>query len=258
MSHLLHFVCLEALVTRCMVLLLLTHSVVSDSVRPCGQQPARLLCPILPARALEWVAMLFPTQGSNLGLLLCRQILYHWANAAAAAKSCQSCPTLRDPIDGSPPGSPVPGILQARMLEWVAISFSNAWKWKVKVKSLTIRCIHMCNCYVFLINWYFYHYEVNLIWCYCNLALVCFLFEWCTYFHYFTLHLVTTHLSLYLLCISSKQCCFLFLIHYDKSYFLIGMCIPLIFNIFFPTVGFRPTVFYRHTSEMLWVGFQTT
>ena len=54
--------------------------------------------------------------------------------AAAAAKSLQSCPTLCDPIDGSPRGSPVPGILQARTLEWVAISFSNAWKWKVKVK----------------------------------------------------------------------------------------------------------------------------
>ena len=54
--------------------------------------------------------------------------------AAAAAKSLQSCPTLRDPIDGSPPGSPVPGILQARTLEWIAISFSNAGKWKVKVK----------------------------------------------------------------------------------------------------------------------------
>ena len=57
--------------------------------------------------------------------------------AAAAAKSLQSCPTLCDPIDGSPPGSPVPGILQARALEWVAISFSSAWKWKVKVKSLS-------------------------------------------------------------------------------------------------------------------------
>ena len=54
-----------------------------------------------------------------------------------AAKSLQSCPTLCDPIDGSPPSSPVPGILQARTLEWVAISFSNAWKWKVKVKSLS-------------------------------------------------------------------------------------------------------------------------
>ena len=56
---------------------------------------------------------------------------------AAAAKSLQSCPTLCDPIDGSPPGSAVPRILQARTLEWVAISFSNAWKWKVKVKSLS-------------------------------------------------------------------------------------------------------------------------
>ena len=57
--------------------------------------------------------------------------------AAAAAKSLQSCPTLCDPIDGSPPGSPVPGILQARTLEWVAISFSNACKWKVKGKSFS-------------------------------------------------------------------------------------------------------------------------
>ena len=57
--------------------------------------------------------------------------------ATAAAKSLQSCQTLCDPTDGSPPGSPVPGILQARTLEWVAISFSNAWKWKVKVKSFS-------------------------------------------------------------------------------------------------------------------------
>ena len=57
--------------------------------------------------------------------------------AAAAAKSLQSCPTLCDPIDGSPPDSPVPGILQERTLEWGAISFSNAWKWKGKVKSLS-------------------------------------------------------------------------------------------------------------------------
>ena len=56
---------------------------------------------------------------------------------AAAAKSRQSCPTLCDPIDGSPPGSPVPGILQARTLEWAAISFSSGLKWKVKVKSLS-------------------------------------------------------------------------------------------------------------------------
>ena len=54
-----------------------------------------------------------------------------------AAKSLQSCPTLCDPIDGSPPGSPIPGLLQARTLEWVAISFSNAWKCNVKLKSLS-------------------------------------------------------------------------------------------------------------------------
>ena len=59
------------------------------------------------------------------------------STATAAAKSLQSCPTLWDPIDGSPPGSPVPGILQARTLKWVAISFSKAWKWKVKVKFLS-------------------------------------------------------------------------------------------------------------------------
>ena len=58
-------------------------------------------------------------------------------NTSATAKSLQSCPTLCDPIDGSLPSSHVPGILQARTLEWVAISFSNAWKWKVKVKSLS-------------------------------------------------------------------------------------------------------------------------
>ena len=58
-------------------------------------------------------------------------------SAAAAAKSLQSCPTLCNPIDGGPRGSPVPGILQARTLEWVAIAFSNAWRWKVKVKLLS-------------------------------------------------------------------------------------------------------------------------
>ena len=72
---------------------------------------------------------IFPTQGLNL----CVLSLLHWQvdlplvpPAAAAAKSLQSCPTLCDPIDSSPPGSSAPGILQARILEWVAISFSNA------------------------------------------------------------------------------------------------------------------------------------
>ena len=66
-----------------------------------------------------------------------RTSLLQFMIAAAAAKSLQSYLTLCDPTDGSPSGSPTPGILQARTLEWVAISFSNAWKWKVKVKSLS-------------------------------------------------------------------------------------------------------------------------
>ena len=65
----------------------------------------------------------------------------YWTWEGTAAKSLQSCLTLCDPIDRSPPGSAVPGILQARTLEWVAISFSNAWKWKVKVKSLS--CVRL-------------------------------------------------------------------------------------------------------------------
>ena len=66
-------------------------------------------------------------------LTVCR-----WCDTVhATAKSLQSCLTLCDPIDSSPPGSPVPGTLQARTLEWVAVSFSSSWKWKVKVKSLS-------------------------------------------------------------------------------------------------------------------------
>ena len=69
--------------------------------------------------------------------------LYASFPAAAAAKSLQSCPTLYDPVDGSPPGPPVPGILQARTPEWVAISFSSAWKWKEgsSKSTLTIRSV---------------------------------------------------------------------------------------------------------------------
>ena len=70
------------------------------------------------------------------GFPLSRQVSWS-SSAAAAAKSFQLCLTLCDPIDGSPPGSPIPGILQARTLEWVAISFSNAQKRKVKVKSFS-------------------------------------------------------------------------------------------------------------------------
>ena len=67
------------------------------------------------------------------------QDLQWMSETAAAAKSLQSCLTLCDPIDGSPPGSPVPGLLQARTLEWVAISFSNAWKWSRSVVSNSSR-----------------------------------------------------------------------------------------------------------------------
>ena len=118
---------------------------------------------ILQARILEWVVIAFSSLTLLLLLLLScfsrvRLLATPWTAAyqaplsmgfsrqecwsgvpspslmvktAAAAKSLQSFPTLCNPIDGSPPGSPIPGILQARTLEWVAISFSNAWKWKV-------------------------------------------------------------------------------------------------------------------------------
>ena len=78
-----------------------------------------------------WTLRLLPC------LSYCKECCSEHASAATAAKSLQSCPALCDSIDRSPPGSPVPGILQARTLEWVAISFSNAWKWKVKGKSLS-------------------------------------------------------------------------------------------------------------------------
>ena len=78
----------------------------------------------------------------GLHSMVSKRVRHNWATkhstaAAAAAKSLQSCSTLCDPIDGSLPGSPIPGILQARTLEWVAISFSNAGKWKLKVKLLS-------------------------------------------------------------------------------------------------------------------------
>ena len=98
---------------------------------------------------LQWLEWVITTWFCSTCLSFCRnrnQALSLWrgstdskildyqitnpAAAAAAAKSLQSCLTLWNPIDGSPSGSPVPGILQARILEWVAISFSNAWKWK--------------------------------------------------------------------------------------------------------------------------------
>jgi len=114
--------------------------------------PGSSLHGILQARVLEWVAISFSRGsswprdrtwvshilGRHLNLWATReaQDIYVY-NMLCYAKSLQSCPTLCDPIAGSPPGSPVPGILQARTLEWAAISFSKAWKWKVKVKLLS-------------------------------------------------------------------------------------------------------------------------
>ena len=92
-------------------ILLLIASVVSNSVRPHRRQPTRLPRP-------------WDSPGGNTDS---KTLNYKRTNpAVAAAKSLQLCPTLCDPKDGSPPGSPIPGILQARTLEWVAISFSNA------------------------------------------------------------------------------------------------------------------------------------
>ena len=87
----------------------------------------------IPSLPTPWSRTSHPSRTVGNQLLL---FMSHSA-AAAAAKSLQPWPTLCDPIDGSPPGPPVPGILQAGTLEWVAISFSNAWKWQVKVKSLS-------------------------------------------------------------------------------------------------------------------------
>ena len=110
---------------------------------------------LLTLTIMRWLDLtpvyLFYLWASRRGLWDPTSLTWYWTHApgsrcsasqplaAAAAKSLQSCPTLCDP--GSPPGSPVPGILQARTLEWVAISFSNAWKWKVKVKSLS--CVRL-------------------------------------------------------------------------------------------------------------------
>ena len=100
--------------------------------------------------SLTWWTWIWVDSGSWTGRpgvlqsMVLQRVRHNWATElnrtdapAAAAALLQSCPTLCDPVDSSPPGSPVPGILQARTLEWVAISFSNAWKWKVKGKLLS-------------------------------------------------------------------------------------------------------------------------
>ena len=91
----------------------------------------------LPSLTTIWEVL---TMLRKQGWIVRSSALPHFPTATVA-KSLQSCPTLYNPIDGSPPGSPVPGILQARTLDWVAISFSNAWKWTVKVaQSCPTRC----------------------------------------------------------------------------------------------------------------------
>ena len=107
---------------RCCCCCCCVAPVVSASVRPHRRQPSRLPHP-------------WDSPGRNTGVG-CHSLL-QCMKVKSESEVAQSCPTLCDPIDGSPPGSPVPGTLQARTLEWVAISFSNAWKWKVKVKSLS-------------------------------------------------------------------------------------------------------------------------
>ena len=112
-----------------------SHSVVSDSLWPHGLSQARPPCPS-------------PTPGGYLKSYLLnayrRKCVDYWPNLIQFSSAAQSCPTLCDPIDGSPPGSPVPGILQARILEWVAISFSNTLLTKV----------HTCKAIVFPIVMY--------------------------------------------------------------------------------------------------------
>ena len=134
----------------CLLLLLSRFS----RVRLCdpidGNLPGYSVPGILQAGIPEWVAISFSRGSSELMSqtqvsCIAGRFFMVWATskvlnvpaAATAAKSLRSCLTLCDPRDSSPPGSPVPGILQARTLEWVAISFSNAWKGKVKMKSLS-------------------------------------------------------------------------------------------------------------------------
>ena len=116
------------------------HPTISSSVVPFSSRPQSF-----PASGFFQMSQLFTSGGvfsnttvQNSQFFGSQLSLYSLTSLhAAAAKSLQSCLTLCNPIDSSPPGSPVPGILKARTLEWVAISFSNAWNWRVKVKSLS-------------------------------------------------------------------------------------------------------------------------
>ena len=113
-----------------------------DWVDPCQRQKRKsILFPPMLVILLAWNQFIDNggrgSSGNTVAFQVLRQPLPIMYAAAAAAKPLQLCPTLCDSIDSSPPGCPVPGILQARTLEWVAIAFSNAWMWKVKVKSLS-------------------------------------------------------------------------------------------------------------------------
>ena len=125
-------------------------SVTQLSLTLCGSMdcnlPGSSLHMVFQARILEWVAISFSRESSwpkDQTSISCLAGGFFTTQSPGkplkldTAKSLQSCLTLCNPIGGSPPGSPVPGILQARTLEWVATSFANAWKWKVKVKSLS-------------------------------------------------------------------------------------------------------------------------
>ena len=105
------------------------HPNISSSVIPFS-----LCLQSFPASGSFPMSQFFASGGQSIGTSASASAL---STNAAAAKSLQLCLTLCNPIDSSPPGSLVPGILQARTLKWVTISFSNAWKWKVKVKSLS-------------------------------------------------------------------------------------------------------------------------
>ena len=136
---------LKQIIFFCAVLCctVLSLSVMSHSLWPHGLQPSRHHCAWVFSRQEYWSGLPCPHPGDlpNPGIKpRCHRMQVEFLLTeppATAAKSLQSCPVLCDPIDGSPPGASTPGILQARILEWVAISFCSAWRWNLKVKSLS-------------------------------------------------------------------------------------------------------------------------
>ena len=130
-----YILCLDKCITACIC----HHSIIQSTFIALQNSVLHLLSP--PSTNSWWPMFHFLHNSfpkcHTVGIIQYRAISDRLLWLAAAAKSLQSCLTQCDPIDGSPPGSPIPGILQARTLEWVAISLSNAWKWKVKVKSLS-------------------------------------------------------------------------------------------------------------------------